>query len=80
MKKIRVKVNRFIEGFLVLILGGMLINVILQVFTRFFTSNPSAFTNELARYLMIWLGVLGAAYISGKNEHVTKKNRDVLQR
>ena len=48
MKKIRVKVNKFIEGFLVLILGGMVINVIWQVFTRFFTSNPSAFTNELA--------------------------------
>ena len=71
MKKIREKVNKLIEGFLVLILGGMVINVIWQVFTRFFTSNPSAFTNELARYLMIWLGVLGAAYISGKNEHVT---------
>ena len=70
MKKIRVKVNKFIEGFLILILGGMVINVIWQVFTRFFTSNPSAFTNELARYLMIWLGILGAAYISGKQEHV----------
>mgnify|MGYP001132395780 FL=1 len=48
----------------------MVLNVIWQVFTRFFTSSPSAFTNELARYLMIWLGVLGAAYISGKQEHV----------
>jgi TRAP-type C4-dicarboxylate transport system permease small subunit len=44
--------------------------VIWQVFTRFLTSSPSAFTNELARYLMIWLGILGAAYISGKQEHV----------
>ena len=70
MKKIRLKVNRFIEGFLVLILGGMVINVIWQVFTRFFTDSPSSFTDELARYLMIWLGLLGAAYVAGKNEHV----------
>src|SRR5690606_33817425 len=28
------------------------------------------FTDELARYLMIWLGILGAAYVSGKNMHV----------
>ena len=35
-----------------------------------FTSNPSSFTDELARYLMIWLGILGAAYVAGKNEHV----------
>ena len=70
MKQIRIKVNKIIERFLVLILVGMVLNVIWQVFTRFFTSNPSAFTNELARYLMIWLGILGAAYISGKQEHV----------
>jgi TRAP-type C4-dicarboxylate transport system permease small subunit len=70
MKQIRIKVNKIIERFLVLILVGMVLNVIWQVFTRFFTSVPSAFTNELARYLMIWLGILGAAYISGKQEHV----------
>ena len=70
MKQIRIKVNKIIERFLVLILVGMVLNVIWQVFTRFLTSSPSAFTNELARYLMIWLGILGAAYISGKQEHV----------
>ncbi|MDA9669705.1 TRAP transporter small permease [Flavobacteriaceae bacterium] len=70
MKQIRIKVNKIIERFLVLILVGMVLNVIWQVFTRFFTSSPSAFTNELARYLMIWLGILGAAYISGKQDHV----------
>jgi TRAP-type C4-dicarboxylate transport system permease small subunit len=31
---------------------------------------PSSFTDELARYLMIWLGILGAAYVSGRNMHV----------
>jgi TRAP-type C4-dicarboxylate transport system permease small subunit len=70
MKQTRIKVNKIIERFLVLILVGMVLNVIWQVFTRFLTSSPSAFTNELARYLMIWLGILGAAYISGKQEHV----------
>ena len=70
MKQIRIKVNKIIERFLVLILVGMVLNVIWQVFTRFLTSSPSAFTNELARYLMIWLGILGAAYVSGKQEHV----------
>ena len=70
MKQIRIKVNKIIERFLVLILVGMVLNVIWQIFTRFLTYSPSAFTNELARYLMIWLGILGAAYISGKQEHV----------
>ncbi len=48
----------------------MVLNVLWQVFTRYVTDNPSAFTDELARYLMIWIGVLGAAYVSGKNLHV----------
>ena len=48
----------------------MVINVLWQVFTRYVTSDPSSFTDELARYLMIWIGVLGAAYASGRNLHV----------
>lgn len=64
-------VDRIVERFLTAILGIMVINVLWQVFTRFFTDSPSSFTDELARYLMIWLGILGAAYVAGKNEHVT---------
>ena len=66
MKRIRKQVDQIVERFLVMILGIMVINVLWQVFTRFFTSSPSAFTDELARYLMIWLGILGAAYVAGK--------------
>ena len=32
--------------------------------------NPSSFTDELSRYLMVWLGILGASYVAGKKEHV----------
>jgi TRAP-type C4-dicarboxylate transport system permease small subunit len=70
MKKIRSFVDKLVGQFLVIILGLMVINVLWQVFTRFFTNNPSSFTDELARYLMIWLGILGAAYVAGRNEHV----------
>ncbi len=48
----------------------MVINVLWQVFTRYMLAIPSSFTDELARYLMIWLGILGAAYVSGQNLHV----------
>jgi TRAP-type C4-dicarboxylate transport system permease small subunit len=70
MKKIRNSIEKIIEWVLISLLGIMVINVLWQVFSRFFTSNPSSFTDELARYLMIWLGILGAAYVGGKNEHV----------
>ena len=53
MKKIRVSIDKIIEWALIAILGIMVINVLWQVFTRFFTATPSSFTDELARYLMI---------------------------
>jgi len=67
---LRQKIDKGIASLLSLIMALMVINVLWQVFTRFVMSNPSSFTDELARYLMIWVGVLGAAYISGKNMHV----------
>ena len=48
----------------------MVVNVLWQVFSRYILANPSSFTDELARYLMIWVGVLGAAYVAGKGNHV----------
>lgn len=67
---LREKVDKVVERCLVIILGVMVVNVLWQVFTRFVVGTPSSFTDELARYLMIWLGLLGAAYVAGKNMHV----------
>ena len=68
--KIKEKIDQYLGYFLVLIIGLMVINVLWQVFTRFVMGKPSSFTEELARYLMIWVGLLGAAYVSGKKKHV----------
>jgi TRAP-type C4-dicarboxylate transport system permease small subunit len=45
-------------------------NVLWQVFTRFVLSDPSSYTEELARYLLIWIGLIGAAYASGRQLHL----------
>jgi len=68
--KLRKQVDKILGTSLAIIMGVMVINVLWQVFTRFVVGTPSSFTDELARYLMIWVGVLGAAYISGKRLHV----------
>ncbi|MCI2229827.1 TRAP transporter small permease [Polaribacter sp. MSW13] len=68
--KFRKKVDKILGALLATIMGIMVINVLWQVFTRFVVGTPSSFTDELARYLMIWVGVLGAAYISGRRMHV----------
>lgn len=68
--ELRKKVDKFLGMTLAFIMGVMVVNVLWQVFTRFVVGTPSSFTDELARYLMIWVGVLGAAYISGRRMHV----------
>ena len=68
--KFRKQVDHLLGVFLAAIMAIMTINVLWQVFTLFVMCTPSSFTDELARYLMIWVGVLGAAYISGKRMHV----------
>lgn len=67
----RKRLDRIIGYTLVLIMAIMVINVLWQVFSRYALGTPSPFTDELARFLMIWLGVLGAAFVSGKNGHVS---------
>lgn len=67
---LRKRIDKILEGTLIVIMSIMVINVLWQVFTRYVAGVPSSFTDELARYLMIWIGVLGAAYVSGKKGHV----------
>ena len=68
--KFRTKLDALLEKTLVVIMSAMVINVLWQVFSRYILTNPSSFTDELARYLMIWVGVFGAAYVAGKGNHV----------
>ena len=45
-------------------------SVLWQVFTRYVVGEASTITEELARFGLIWIGLLGAAYISGENAHL----------
>ncbi|MGB5498355.1 MAG: TRAP transporter small permease [Maribacter sp.] len=67
---LRSRIDKVLANFLVIIMSIMVLNVLWQVASRFILGSPSSFTDELARYLMIWVGILGAAYVSGHNMHV----------
>lgn len=68
--QLRKTIDKILANFLVIIMAVMVLNVLWQVASRFILGSPSSFTDELARYLMIWVGILGAAYVSGRNMHV----------
>ncbi len=41
-----------------------------QIFTRWILNDPSTFTEELLRYLLIWAGMIGAAYCFFHDTHI----------
>ena len=67
---IRRVVDRVLEWLLVCFMSLMVVNVLWQVATRFLLRNPSSFTEEIARYLLVWVGILGGAYAVGKRIHL----------
>lgn len=70
MMTLKSKVDKVIQYSLVILMALMVFNVLWQVFTRFIMNDPSSFTDELARYLLIWLGLLGAGYVTGQKMHL----------
>lgn len=44
--------------------------VLYQVFTRYVLNNPSDFTEEIVRYLLVWTGFIGAAYAFATRQHM----------
>ena len=48
----------------------LVVTVTWQVFSRYVLNDPSNWTDELARYAMVWLGLLGASYLFGTKGHL----------
>lgn len=55
---------------LALLMVAIVLDVSWQVFTRFVMANPSSYTEELAGFLLIWIGILGAAYAFRLKAHL----------
>ncbi|MCC9137234.1 TRAP transporter small permease [Pontibacter silvestris] len=68
--KFRKKFDAVLYIVLVVLMAFMVINVLWQVASRYLMGSPSSFTDELARYLLIWVGLLGASYVTGKKMHL----------
>ncbi len=66
----RENINFYLGRFLVLLLTIMTIDVLWGIFTRYAMGAQASWSEELARFLLIWIGILGAAYASGQNMHL----------
>ncbi|GAB2947381.1 TRAP transporter small permease [Hafnia psychrotolerans] len=71
LKSLKLAVDRVIAAFTIMVMIALVACVVWQVFSRYVLSQPSTFTDELARFLMIWVGLLGAAYTVGAQRHLS---------
>ena len=65
------KVNKILEWFLIVIFALLVLDVLFQVFSRYLIGKSFAWTEEFARFSLIWMTVLGAAYLNAKREHLS---------
>ncbi|MEB2440372.1 TRAP transporter small permease [Citrobacter braakii] len=69
--RLKLAVDRVIAAFSVIVMIALVMCVVWQVFSRYVLNQPSTLTDELARFLMIWVGLLGAAYTVGAQRHLS---------
>ncbi|MDY3918789.1 MAG: TRAP transporter small permease [Candidatus Limivivens sp.] len=63
--------NKILEVILAIMVAVMVLGCFWQVITRFVLNNPSKYTEEFLRYMLIWLTMLGVPYAYGKEAHLS---------
>ncbi len=62
--------DRGIETLVATLMAVLVLDVTWQVFTRYVLADPSSWTEELATFLLIWVGLLGACVALHRKAHV----------
>jgi len=62
--------DRYLGYVLVFLMVIMTADVLWGVITRYAFGSQADWTEELVRFLLIWVGILGAAYASGQKMHL----------
>ena len=70
METLRKRLDKVLEFICCTLLSLMTILVTCQVVSRYVLNNPSTVTEELVLFSFVWMGLLGGAYLFGKNEHM----------
>jgi TRAP-type C4-dicarboxylate transport system permease small subunit len=64
------KIDKYLGYILIGLLALMTVDVLWGVLTRYALGSQADWTEELARFLLIWIGILGAAYAAGQRMHL----------
>lgn len=66
----RKHLDQYLGYFLALLMLIISLTVLWGVFTRYALGSQASWTEELARFLLIWIGILGAGWVSGQRQHL----------
>lgn len=70
MKQLTAAVNAVLRVIVVTAFAILVACVIWQVFSRYVLGTPSTVTDEMARFLFIWVALLGGAFTLGQRRHL----------
>jgi len=70
MKSFTRLIDKGLSVLLIALMAMIVVVVTWQVVTRFLMSSPSSYTEELARFLLIWIGLLGGSYALRTHSHL----------
>ena len=68
--KVKKVLDRSLEVLVTVSMLVLVVDVVWGVFSRYVLRAQSAWTEELATYLMIWVGLLGASVALNRGSHL----------
>lgn len=71
LKKIRGWLDNILFVAASILIFVLVLGAIWQVFTRFVLQDPSIITQEILRFSLIWLAMIGSAYVFGQDAHLS---------
>ena len=70
LKKLKQKITVFLNITVMIVVALLVLDVVLGVFTRYALGEQVKWTEELARFLLIWVVLLGGAVAFGTKGHL----------
>lgn len=70
MKTVKKALDSALSWFCIVLFAVLVVDVSWQVFTRQVLNSPSGWSEELAKYVFIWLGLFGSALVFGERGHI----------
>lgn len=70
LMKFKAWLTKALNGVLIVVVALLVLDVCWGVFTRYVMGEQAKWTEELARFLLIWVALLGAAVAFGTRSHL----------